>query len=120
MATRPGKCALSFSYQVGSGAGNPVGAGCNSLLDIIVGGCNVAFISAVKATQPDVPAMGGTSVVTLSAGAGKKVTIPAGQETEAYSAYLTFAANRAHFTGESCTTPGECQTGQACTSNVCK
>jgi hypothetical protein len=119
LTTGTAKCTEGYTY---CGTGMPVSASCNSLLDAIVGGCKVVggFITAFNATQPDVPPSGGGSVVTLKVGASKKVTIPTGDEDEAYSAYLQFAANRAHFTGESCTTPSQCQAGQACTAGVCK
>jgi cysteine-rich repeat protein len=99
---------------------NPVGPTCNSLLDVIVGGCSVlgGVIVAVNPTQPDVPV--GAMVQTLTVGANKKVTLPSTPDDDAYSAYLQFAANRAHFTGEYCTVATDCQTGQACTSSVCK
>jgi cysteine-rich repeat protein len=119
LTTGTTNCSEGYTY---CGTGMPVSASCNSLLDVIVGGCKVVggLITAVKATQPDVPPTGGTSVATLKVGSSKKVTIPTGDEDEAYSAYLQFAANRAHFTGESCTTASQCQSGQACTASVCK
>jgi hypothetical protein len=96
----------------------PVTANCNSLLDALVGGCNVVLgLAAINATQPDVAGNGG-KVTKLTVGAKNKVTVPAG-DTDAYSSYLTFAAERAHFSGESCTTSAQCQTGQTCTNKVC-
>jgi cysteine-rich repeat protein len=77
---------------------NPVGSGCNSLLDAIIGGCVVnppdckeAFIP----TQPDV-GTGGNAPAKLTLGSGNKVTPSVA--TDAYSAYFRFAANRAHVT----------------------
>jgi hypothetical protein len=112
-----GNCSQGYTY---CGAGMAVGANCNSLLDVIVGGCSVAggFIVAVQATQPDVPGNGKT-VQKLNVGGKKKVTVPA-NDTDAYSAYLTFAMERMHFSGESCTGTAQCQTGQTCTAGVCK
>jgi cysteine-rich repeat protein len=112
------------------GVGMPVGPSCNSLLDVLVGGCNVATSSAlcglsivtevVNPTQPDVPASGSTAQ-TLSLGANNK--IPASQtsgDKDAYSAFMTFTGNRAHFTGQTCTQNSDCQTGLTCQSGVCK
>jgi hypothetical protein len=112
-------CTAGYTY---CGTNMPVGATCNSLLDVLIGGCKVAggFATAVNATQPDVPPAGVATVTTLVAGANKKVTVPAAADSEAYSAFLQFAANREHFTGESCTASTQCQTGQACTAGVCK
>jgi hypothetical protein len=98
----------------------PVSASCNSLLDVLVGGCKVFGLPAVNATQPDVAPSAGGAVVNLTVGASGKVTVPTADQDEAYSAYLQFAADRAHFTGESCTTATQCQSGQACTAGVCK
>jgi cysteine-rich repeat protein len=118
LTTGTTKCSQGYTY---CGASMPVGASCNSLLDVLVGGCSIGgFITAVNATQPDVPPSGSTTVQALTAGTGHKVTVPAAAGTEAYSAYLQFAANRAHFTAESCTATTTCQTGQSCTSGVCK
>jgi len=118
LTTGTTKCSEGYTY---CGANMPVGASCNSLLDVLVGGCSIGgIIAAVNATQPDVPPSGSTTVQALTAGTGHKVTVPAAAETEAYSAYLQFAANRAHFTAESCTAMTTCQTGQTCTSGICK
>ena len=118
LTTGTAKCSENYTY---CGASMPVSATCNSLLDVIVGGCKVlGAITAVAATQPDVPPSSGGAVVPLTVGASGKVTVPAADEDEAYSAFLQFAVNRAHFTGESCTSATQCQTGQACTASVCK
>jgi cysteine-rich repeat protein len=80
------------------GEGMPVGAGCNSLLDAMVGGCEVNppdCIPVFTASQPDVGSAGDPPA-TLTNGAGNKVTPPV--PTDAYSAYFRFAANRAHLT----------------------
>jgi cysteine-rich repeat protein len=94
-------CSGSHAYTY-CGEGNPVSAGCNSLLDAIVGGCQarvIVCINAINPSQPDVAGAGYQG--TLSVGAGNKV--PASQtqgNTRAYSAFFTFAANRAHATGK--------------------
>jgi hypothetical protein len=117
LTTGTAKCTEGYTY---CGANMPVGATCNSLLDAIVGGCSVlgGLVKAINPTQPDVPV--GASVQTLSAGSNKKVTLPEVPDNDAYSAFLQFEANRAHFTAESCTMTTVCQTGQTCTSSVCK
>jgi len=120
--TACGACAGSSTYTY-CGANQPVGPGCNSLLDALVGGCKVlnCFLGAITPQQPDVPAMPGGTVQTLALGAGNKV--PAGQTTgdlDAYSAYLTFDAKRQHLTGETCAVTGDCQTGKTCMAGACK
>ena len=123
LTTGEGDCTQGYTY---CGAGAAVGANCNSLLDVLVGGCTVVggLVTAVNKTQPDVPG-NGTAIQTLTVGAKKKVTLPA-NDTDAYSSYLTFAMLREHFSGESCTTATECQetpaapsTAQSCTAAVC-
>jgi hypothetical protein len=112
------------------GMGMPVGPNCNSLLDVLVGGCNVATTSAlcglsgltevVNPTQPDVPA--GSSATTLSPDPNTH-KIPATQtsgDKDAYSAFMTFTGNRAHFTSQTCTQNTDCQQGLSCQSGVCK
>lgn len=121
-ATACAACAGSNKYTY-CGVGKPVGPGCNSLLDVLVGGCKVfsCLVPAVNAQQPDVPATAGGTVSTLTLGAGNKV--PASQTAnndDAYSAYLKFDANRAHFTGENCTVATDCQPGQTCTAGKCQ
>jgi cysteine-rich repeat protein len=110
--------APSYTY---CGNGNPVGPGCNSMLDVVVGGCKLAglgCIQAVVATQPDVAGSGGTPT-PLTLGANNKVTVPQG-DNDSFSAYLKFAANRVHFTGQTCNVAGDCQTGQACDAGRCQ
>lgn len=117
MALTSGGTACSRGYTY-CGAGMGVHAGCNSLLDVIVGGCTVFIITAINPTQPDVAGAG--TVRTLSLGAGNAV--PASQlagNVDAYSSYFLFTANRAHASGESCTAASQCQSGQACTGGVC-
>jgi hypothetical protein len=97
----------------------PVGPACNSLLDVFVGGCVVsAFINVLNATQPDV-GLNGTAPTTLTIGAGNKVNLTSADLNDAYSSAFTFAANRAHFTGETCQATAQCQAGQTCTAGVC-
>jgi cysteine-rich repeat protein len=118
--TACGKCTGSATYTY-CGMGMPVGPNCNSLLDALVGGCKAVacIITAINPEQPDVPANG--TVTPLSLGAGNKV--PTSQwngDRDAYSSYLKFDGNRAHFTGETCTQNKDCQTGQMCQTGVCK
>jgi len=110
------KCSEGYT----SCGGGPVSASCNSLLDVFVGGCSLlgGAVKVTAPTQPDVAA--GASVQTLTVGGGKKVTLPSATDDDAYSAFLQFTANRAHFSGESCTSSAECQAGQGCTAGVCK
>jgi hypothetical protein len=123
-STACGACSGSRTYTY-CGANNPVSDSCNSLLDALVGGCKVpiigCFISAtvINATQPDVPAAGG-SVQTLTFSG---IKIPSSETTgdeDAYSSYLTFQANRAHFTGETCSQASDCQASQSCASARCQ
>jgi hypothetical protein len=93
-------CTGSRAYTACSGSA--VGPGCNSMLDVLVGGCKtlLCFVSVVTPSQPDVPAPGSASVRPLSLGSGNAV--PSGQSTgnvDAYSSYFKFDANRAHITG---------------------
>jgi cysteine-rich repeat protein len=111
-------CGGSHAYTY-CGAGMPVGPSCNSLLDAIVGGCKVIppiCVAVINATQPDVPS--GTTVTPLVLGPNNKVQQTAG-DLDAYSAFMPFAANRAHFTGETCSVTADCQTGLFCTAGIC-
>jgi cysteine-rich repeat protein len=117
-------CPNSHAYTY-CGMGQPVSATCNSLLDVIVGGCGVVPVfgnclgTAVNPTQPDVPS--GATVQQLTVGGTlNKVQQNVASDMDAYSAYLTFTANRAHFTGETCTQTSDCQTGKTCQAGVCK
>ena len=101
-ATACGNCGGGRQYTY-CGAGNPVGAGCNSLLDVFVGGCKTRqfiCVTAINATpRPDRAGTDGDTD-TLTLGAGNKV--PASQTTgndDGYSSYLTFEGKRAHITG---------------------
>jgi cysteine-rich repeat protein len=94
-------CASGSKAYTYCGAGNPVGPGCNSLLDAVVGGCKALFclVSAVNASpKPDVA---GSGPSTLTLGAGNKVPVAqTNGNTNAYSAYMLFKGNRAHLTGK--------------------
>jgi hypothetical protein len=61
----------------------------------------------------------GAPPTTLVVGANNKVQLTSADSNDAYSSAFTFAANRAHFTGETCQTTSQCQSGQTCTSGVC-
>jgi cysteine-rich repeat protein len=112
------------------GMGMPVGPNCNSLLDVLVGGCNVAtsaplcalsaLTEVVNPTQPDVPVSGSATTLTPAAGTHKIPTSVTSGDKDAYSAFMTFTGNRAHFTSQTCTQTTDCQTGLTCQSNVCK
>jgi hypothetical protein len=109
--TACGNCPASHVYTY-CGKGMPVGPTCNSMLDVLVGGCEVdCFASAVNAGQPDVP--GAAMVQPLALGPLNKVTVPPG-DNDAYSSFWTFGANRAHFTGQTCYAATDCQTGKTC------
>jgi hypothetical protein len=111
-----GSVACSRGYTF-CGVGMPVGPTCNSLLDVIVGGCQAlgGLVTVINPTQPDV---GGAANLTL--GAQNKVILTAATMNLAYSSAFTFAASRAHFTGETCQQDSECQVGQACSAGVCQ
>ncbi|MCB9582781.1 MAG: hypothetical protein H6717_37425 [Polyangiaceae bacterium] len=92
-------CSGSHSYTY-CGQGNPVGPNCNSLLDALVGGCRAFLcITAINATQPDVPS--GSAVKSLSVqGSLHKVPLAdTNGNLDAYSSYIRFRARRAHATG---------------------
>jgi cysteine-rich repeat protein len=112
-----GSGSQSYTY---CGVGMPVGPSCNSLLDALVGGCKAFLcITAINPQQPDVPF--GSSVAPLSLGTGNKV--PQSQSSgdkDAYSSYMTFDGNRAHFTSQTCTATPDCQAGLTCQTGVCK
>jgi hypothetical protein len=72
---------------------------------------------ASSATGTGGAGTGGTGI-TLTPGSNHVVTVPAGDD-DAYSAYMQFTALRQHFTGESCTSAAQCQTGQTGTGMVC-
>jgi cysteine-rich repeat protein len=115
-----GSTACTRGY-ISCGAGMPAGPSCNSLLDVIVGGCQVlgGLVTAINPTQPDVGANGMAPTI-LVVGANNKVILGAADQGDAYSSAFTFAATRAHFTGETCQQNSQCQAGQTCTAGVCK
>ncbi len=100
---RPGGSALNCGSGTKAytycGANQPVGASCNSLLDVLVGGCKAFFCAtAVVPTQPDVAAGGPIQQLTL--GAGNKIpTTQTNNNQDAYSSYLRIRGRRAHATG---------------------
>jgi cysteine-rich repeat protein len=114
-------CSGSRTYTAcGSGG---VSSGCNSLLDVLVGGCKVVWplcIAAINAEQPDVPATAGGTVKTLTFLGDAIPTSQTSADDDAYSSYMTFQANRAHFTGETCSQTSDCQTGKTCVSKTCQ
>ncbi len=116
-----GACAGSHAYTY-CGAGQPVGPNCNSLLDLLVGGCKVVgcFVTVINPTQPDVAGTDG-DIDTLTLGAGNKVTVvqTLGND-DGYSSYWKWNANRAHLTGETCNATSDCQAGKTCTAGTCQ
>jgi cysteine-rich repeat protein len=89
-------CSNSRKYTY-CGPGQPVGPSCNSLLDLLVGGCRTpgCFFTAATPTQPDIGSDGNPPAgVTLGANNKAIVTSP----TDAYSFSIRFKANRAHLT----------------------
>jgi cysteine-rich repeat protein len=97
-----GACSGSKKYTY-CGANQPVGANCNSLLDALVGGCKVlaCLVTAINATQPDVPKPGGSLTPLSNQGPLNKIpTAQTSGNMDAYSAYLSFLARRAHITGK--------------------
>jgi hypothetical protein len=79
-----------------------VDANCNSLLDVLVGGCKAiaCFVPAVNAQQPDA-AGSDNDLDELSLEAKNKV--PSAQSDgndDAYSSYFKLNANRARVTGK--------------------
>jgi hypothetical protein len=89
-------CAGSRAYTY-CGDGQPVGASCNSFLDLLVGGCALpAFICArmVTPTQPDVGSGGSPPAPLVADPTTGKVTVVVGDD--AYSSWFSFAAQRVH------------------------
>lgn len=94
-------CTDSHTYTACSG--NTVEAGCNSMLDVLVGGCKAlgCALTLVTAVQPDVPASAGAAVTPLSLGSGSAVSSDLSNgNNDAYSSYFQFQAVRAHITGK--------------------
>jgi hypothetical protein len=77
------------------------------------------FIAVVNPTQPDVAS--GAAIQPLALGPNNHVAASqTAGNMDAYSSYWTFAANRAHLSGKTCSTNADCQAGQACNaSGVC-
>ena len=101
-------CSGSRAYTY-CGDGQPVGPACNSLLDVIVGGCAVQMsvlglpvcIGVANAKQPDVPGLAGGTVASLTPGPyGKVPEAQTAGNQDGYSAYLRFDASRVHVTGK--------------------
>jgi hypothetical protein len=91
-------CPGSRSYTW-CGAGNPVGPGCNSLLDLMIGGCAVVppvCVEIVTPTQPDVGTGGQPPVVLFADPTTGKVAVV--EPEDAYSTWFEFAAERVHMT----------------------
>jgi cysteine-rich repeat protein len=96
-------CSNSRAYTY-CGSGQPVGPSCNSLLDVLVGGCRAALCILVAApSQPDVN-NGGPSPLTLSqASQSAPFKVQPAQtngNNNAYSAWFQFTAQRVHATGQ--------------------
>lgn len=103
--------------------GNVVGPSCNSMLDVLVGGCSIGLAPplstvVVKKTQPDVPGSGSQVTPLVADPSNRKVSVPQG-DTDSYSSYFTFRSQRAHISGQSCSDSADCQSGQMCVSNIC-
>jgi cysteine-rich repeat protein len=91
-------CAGSRSYTW-CGPGNPVGPGCNSMLDLMVGGCAVfppLCIGVVAPTQPDVGTGGQPPVVLVGDPVTGKVSVT--EPEDAYSTWFEFTSERVHMT----------------------
>ena len=99
-ASACGACTGSHAYTACTS--DAVDANCNSLLDVLVGGCKAiaCFVPAVNAQQPDA-AGSDNDLDALSLDAKNKV--PSAQSDgndDAYSSYFKFNANRARVTGK--------------------
>jgi hypothetical protein len=90
-------CSNSLEYTY-CGAGNPVTASCNSLLDVVVGGCRAVLCSTViYKKQPDVGA-GSSPPAAISNDASKNNKVTIVEPNDAYSSYFQFQTTRAHLT----------------------
>jgi hypothetical protein len=90
---------------------------------VIVRGCHVfgGLTVVVVPTQPDIPSSG-TTVQKLTVGSPAN-HVPASLttgNTDAYSSYWTFTANRAHITGQTCKSAADCQMGMTCSAGRCQ
>jgi len=127
LTTGASACAACTNSRVYTycGSGQPVGPGCNSLLDVVVSGCKVPIfgctVSATVATprQPDVATPGSSALTPLTADSTGKVTVPSG-DRDSYSSYFKLKLRREHFTGQKCSATSQCQPGQLCsTGGLC-
>jgi cysteine-rich repeat protein len=90
-------CSNSKAYTY-CGQGQPVGPGCNSFLDLLVGGCRqtaVCFPGSVP-TQPDVGSNGNPAQTLVPDPITNKIDPPV--PTDGYSSAFVIEANRAHLT----------------------
>lgn len=96
------ECPGSKKYKF-CGKDQPVSDSCNSLLDALVGGCkgfNCA-LTTVNPTQPDVAKPAGKLTLLENQGALNKIpSADATDNLDAYSAFLSFRARRAHITAK--------------------
>ena len=90
-------CSNSKSY-VYCGQGQPVGPSCNSMLDLLVGGCRVGALCVIGSTptQPDVGTDGNAPALLVGDPMLNKVDPPV--PTDAYSTSFVITARRAHIT----------------------
>lgn len=92
-------CGASRVYT--SCAGGPVTTSCHSLLDVMVGGCQVfgCLVTVIDPTQPDVgvdPNPPNTLIFEPSGGGLDKVTVI--EPDDAYSSWYQFTSERVHLT----------------------
>jgi cysteine-rich repeat protein len=117
-----GACGGAGARTYTSCGTGPVTPACNTLLDVFVGGCqvsNIICVQAIMPTQPDVAVTGTPRTLTLGTGNHVMASQLAGN-TDSYSSWFSFTANRVHATGENCAAATDCQTGQACsTTGIC-
>ena len=96
------ECSASCSGSRGytwCGAGNPVGPGCNSLLDVLVSGCAVSpplCLAVIVPTQPDVGTGGQPPAALVADPTTGKVSVV--EPDDAYSSWLEFTSERVHLT----------------------
>jgi cysteine-rich repeat protein len=91
-------CPQSRSY-IYCGDGMPVGPDCNSLLDVLVSGCQTVILFCVPLiapTQPDVGVGGSPPNLLVADPASGKVTVVV--PDDAYSSFFQFASQRVHMT----------------------
>jgi len=80
------------------GANEPVRADCNSMLDVLIGGCKATVFCSqiIKPTQPDVGTDGNPPAVLVADATTSKVAVP--NPRDAYSSYFRYYSVRAHLT----------------------